>query len=83
MATLSLNTSITSSHRDDFYTGVFNDGTTDWAAIYNLTYRVYRISATKNTLSGIKDETIPNQQDYASTVQLACPANINRNLVVA
>jgi hypothetical protein len=53
-------------------------------ATYNpSTYRVYRISATKNTLSGIKDETIPNQQDYSSTVQLACPTNINSNLVVA
>ncbi len=46
-------------------------------------YRGYRINASKNTLSGIKDETIPNQQDYSSTVQLLCPATINSNLVVS
>jgi len=37
MAILSLNTSITSSHKDDFYTGVFIDGNNyPWAVIYNL-----------------------------------------------
>ncbi len=46
-------------------------------------YHLYRISATKGTLSGIKDETIPNQQDYLSTVQLACPSNISGNLGVS
>lgn len=37
MASLSLNTSIKSSHKSDFYTGVFTDGNgIPWAAIYNL-----------------------------------------------
>ncbi len=39
--------------------------------------RIYRINATKNTLSGYKDEVIPNQQYYPSeqtslNIQLIC-----------
>lgn len=36
MATLSLNTSITSTHKSDFYTGIYNDGKYDWVVILNL-----------------------------------------------
>lgn len=36
MATLSLNTSITSTHKDDFYSGTYSDGSYDWSAILNL-----------------------------------------------
>jgi len=43
---------------------------------YPTTYRTYRINATKNSLSGYKDEIILNQQDYPSSgsvnVQLIC-----------
>lgn len=46
-------------------------------------YRIYRIRATKDTLTGLRDEIIPNQQNYSSTVQLACPTNIICNLVVS
>jgi len=46
MATLSLNTSITSSHKDDFYSGAYNDGTYNWAAIINLYGNYFTTSGT-------------------------------------